>query len=102
MWLLIARASPPDAPNWFGRRALAALDALAWPLAWIVVVLQLPGHGAMVGTLSIAVACLTGVWRLQRALFRNRRYYFVTWRLGRILLPLILIGWILKLALVGS
>lgn len=30
MWVLFARADPPDAPYWPGRRWLAALDAVGW------------------------------------------------------------------------
>ncbi len=38
MWMLFARAPPPDAPYWPGRRWWAALDALAWPAGWIAAV----------------------------------------------------------------
>ena len=36
MWLLVAREPRPDAPDWPGRRLLAAVDAVAWPLLWVL------------------------------------------------------------------
>ena len=38
MWLLVAREPRPDAPDWPGRRLLAAIDAVAWPLMWVLLI----------------------------------------------------------------
>jgi hypothetical protein len=42
MWILFTPAPRPDAPHWPGRRWLAALDAFAWPVGWVLVVAQAP------------------------------------------------------------
>jgi hypothetical protein len=42
MWILFTPAPRPDAPYWPGRRWLAALDAIAWPVGWVLVVAQAP------------------------------------------------------------
>ena len=36
MWLVLTRAPLPDAPHWPGRRLLALVDAVAWPVGWLV------------------------------------------------------------------
>ncbi len=96
MWLLISRAPPPDAPNWRGRRALAAFDAVAWPLAWIAASLHLPSRGGLAGAVLIGVATIVASRRLRRALFDNRRYFFTTWRLAKVLALLLVIGLAVK------
>ena len=58
MWLLLTRKTPPDRPYWRGRRGMAMLDAVGWPLAWIVGVLHLPQHGGLVGAAIVAWASL--------------------------------------------
>ncbi len=40
MWFVFARAPLPDAPYWPGRRLLALVDAIAWPVAWIALATQ--------------------------------------------------------------
>ena len=50
-----------------------------------------------VGLLLIACAALFAANRLQQALLRNERYRFTTWRWGKVVLGLVLIGWIMKL-----
>ena len=38
MWLLVARGPRPDAPDWPGRRMFAAVDAVVWPLLWVLLI----------------------------------------------------------------
>ena len=99
MWLLGARAPLPDAPYWPGRRLLAAVDALAWPLVWAIVFSHAPKPVGLVGPFVAAVALLCAMRRLHRALFLNHRYRFATWRWGRVTAALLLIGVVVKLVL---
>lgn len=98
MWLLVARAPPPDLPYWPGRRWLAVLDALLWPLAWVALLRVVPAPLGVVGPLAVAAVALCAVGRLHRAVWRNHRYRFTTWRWGRLLAGLLLMGSVLKLA----
>lgn len=98
MWVLLARAPLPDATPWPGRRLLAAIDALAWPAAWVAVVVMLPVSVGAVGQLVIAVAMVAAVRRLHGAVAVNHRYYFTTWTWGRRVGLLLLLGGALKLA----
>ena len=59
MWLLVAREPRPDAPEWPGRRLLAAVDAVAWPLMWVLLIRQVPGPAGLVGPFVTALAVLT-------------------------------------------
>ena len=104
MWLLVVRTRTPrpDAPYWPGRRGCAVLDAVAWPLAWIVATTYLPNRGGLVGALVVAVACLAAAGRLYHAIFGNQRYHFTTWRWGRVALVLFLIGWAVKWTLMSG
>lgn len=99
MWLLIAREPAPDAPHWPGRRVLAAVDATAWPLVWVLLFSHAPAPVGLVGPFVAAVALLSGLGRLHRALWVNHRYRFTTWRWGRVVAALLLIGAIMKLML---
>ena len=47
--------------------------------------------------LIIACAALSAASRLQQALLRNERYRFTTWRWGKIVVGLALLGLIIKL-----
>lgn len=96
MWILFKRAPRPDAPYWPGRNWLAALDAVAWPAAWALGVTHAPIPTGIVGILVIACAALSAASRLQQALLRNERYRFTTWRWGKLVVGLLLLGWILK------
>ena len=102
MWLLVARVPPPDAPYWPGRRMLAAADALAWPLLWVIVFAHAPKPVGLVGPAVMAVALLCAVRRLHRALFVNHRYRFTTWRWGKFVVALLLVGEMMKLTLTLS
>ena len=99
MWLLIARKPAPDAPYWPGRRGLAAVDAALWPLFWVLLFSHAPKPVGLVGPFVVAVALLCALGRLHRALWVNHRYRFTTWRWGRIVAALLLIGAIMKLLL---
>lgn len=99
MWLLVAREPTPDAPYWPGRRLLAAVDAAVWPLLWVLVISHAPKPVGLVGPFVMAVALLCALDRLHRALWMNHRYRFTTWRWGRVVGALLLIGAVMKLTL---
>lgn len=98
MWLLYARAPVPDAPCWPGRRLLAFLDAVVWPLVIAAFIGGTSLQTGVVGSLTLALCVLFGVRRCVRALWRNERYQFTTWRWGRPLAALLAVGAALKLA----
>lgn len=97
MWLLYARAPVPDAQLWPGRRLLALLDAVVWPGLIAAMVGSLSMQTGIVGSLTLALCVLFGVRRCVRALWRNERYQFTTWRCGLPLAVLLAIGAALKL-----
>lgn len=99
MWLLVAREPRPDAPDWPGRRVLAAVDAVLWPLLWVLVFRHVPEPVGLVGPLVTALAVLFGLGRLHRALWVNRRYWFTTWRWAKVLGAMLLIGAVLKFSM---
>ena len=71
MWLLVARPPQPDAPGWPGRRGLAAIDALLWPLLWVVVVSHVPVVVGLVGPFVV---------RSRRNPATRSRHIPATWR----------------------
>lgn len=82
MWLLFARAIPPDVPYWPGRRWLAAIDAVVWPgFVWFVLG-QIDEAGGLFVALLKALLVLSAARRLHLALLMNHRYHFTTWRWG--------------------
>ncbi|MCW5658813.1 MAG: hypothetical protein KIT60_14010 [Burkholderiaceae bacterium] len=83
MVFVLFRSARPSAPQWLGRRWLAALDAVLWPAIWIALVASLPVDGGVVGAVVIGVAALFACERLVRAVLNNERYWFTTWRWGR-------------------
>ena len=99
MWLVLRRKTRPDAPYWPGRRFLAVLDAVAWPCGWIVIDLSVREQTALMGSVVIVLALLVAVRRLHRAIWNNGRYFFSTWRWGRAVVLVILIGGWAKLVL---
>jgi hypothetical protein len=101
MWLLVAREPRPDAPDWPGRRLLAAVDAVAWPALWVLLVRHAPEPMGIVGPFVTALAVLLGMRRLHRALWVNHRYWFTTWRWGRVAAVLMVFGAVLRLATAG-
>ena len=98
MWLLVAREPRANAAYWTGRRWLAAIDAVVWPLFWVLVLGQIDAPVGIVGPKVIAVALLISAERAHRAVWVNHRYWFTTWRWGRIVGALMVIGMVLKLA----
>ena len=101
MWLVVAREPKPDAPYWPGRRVFAAVDATVWPLLWVLVFSHAPKPVGLVGPFVAAIALLCALGRLHRALWVNHRYWFTTWRWGRIAAAMLFIGMVLKLAMPG-
>lgn len=101
MWLLVARNPLPDVIVWPGRRALAAIDALLWPLLWVLLLWQVPLSLGALGPTSIAVGTVMALARLRRAVRQNHRYRFATWKWGRALAVLLLFGVGLKLSTLG-
>ncbi len=99
MWILLPRLEPPDAPHWPGRRLLACADAVLWPLAWCVLATQIAPRAGIVGPMVIALAALCAARRIGRAVRLNHRYFFTTWRWGRLALCLLAVALVLKLAL---
>jgi hypothetical protein len=98
MWLLVAREPRANAPHWTGRRWLAALDAVAWPLFWVFLLGQIDASLGIVGPVVVAIALLVSAERIHRAVWVNHRYWFTTRRWGRIAASLFVIGTVLKLA----
>jgi len=99
MWLVLARSPIPDAASWPGRRWLAAVDAITWPAIGFGLLVQLPGRMGLVLPVAGAGLALIGLVRVRTAVWINHRYRFTTWRLGKIVIVLLLIGGALKLAL---
>lgn len=99
MWLLVAREPRPDAPRWPGRRLLAAVDAVVWPLLWALLVRQAPHPVGLVGPFVTSVVAVLCVGRLHRAIWLNHRYWFTTWRWVKVIAAVVLVGMVLKLSL---
>lgn len=71
---------------------------MAWPAAWIVFVSQLAVDVGLFGRVSIAIALLLALRGVLVALFHNERYRFITWRMWRVLWPLLAVGVALQIA----
>lgn len=98
MMILIPRRSPrPDVAWWPGRRVLAAIDALAWPALWLAGLGLLPLDGGIIARVAMALLLVAAVFRLHRAVLRNSRYWFTTWRYGGPLALLVLLGALVKI-----
>ena len=91
MWIVIQKAPWPDATPWPGRRLLAVVDAVAWPTGWLIAVSVAPKPG-LFGQVVGALLVLLALQRISRALFRNERYRFTTWRWGVPLIALLAVG----------
>lgn len=102
MWVLFARAPPPDAPYWPGRRWLAAVDAVVWPGAAWAALNHVADRGGLLLAFIMAMLVMSAARRLLRALLANHRYHFTTWRWGRRLVFVLAIGYALKLAVLLS
>ncbi|RYE81234.1 MAG: hypothetical protein EOO80_01690 [Oxalobacteraceae bacterium] len=97
MWLTIIRTERPDADQWPGRRVLASIDALIWPLLWVWMIRRAEVPTGVVGPFVASVAVLCALTRLHRALWMNHRYWFTTWRWGRVVGALLLLGALMKI-----
>jgi hypothetical protein len=99
MWLIVNRQPRPDTSYWSGRRWLAAVDAVAWPLGWVWVVRHMPTPVGVVGPIVTALALLLALERLHRALYVNHRYWFTTWRWGKVVATVLLVGVLMQVAM---
>ena len=99
MWMFVVREPRPDAPDWTGRRLLAAMDAIVWPLIWVQAVAHIPAPVGLVGPFVVAASMFFALTRLYRALWMNHRYRFTTWRWGKVVGALLVIGALLKLTM---
>ena len=99
MFLVIHRRPKPDAHQWPGRRWLAVLDAVLWPALWIAAVAGVQDRTGIVGPMAIAFLVVLAAAGLGRAIWRNERYWFSTWRWGRVLAVLVATGLLLKVLL---
>lgn len=99
MWLLVAREPRRDAPDWPGRRLLAVVDAVAWPVMWVLLIRHAPQLVGLIGPFVTALAVLLGLGRLHRALWVNHRYWFTTWRWGKVAAAMLIVGMVLKLSM---
>lgn len=98
MWLLVAREPRQDAPHWAGRKSLAVLDAVAWPLAAVLLIYLSCMPLGVVGVVLMAAAFVLSVARLRRALWLNHRYRFTTWRWGGMVFGLMMVGAVLNMS----
>lgn len=98
MWLLFAGAPTPPAADWPGRRALAVVDALAWPaLVAFAVSAMTVSHG-LVGNVVVAMCAVLGLRGAWTAACRSSHYRFTTLRFGMPLASMLALGVALKLA----
>jgi hypothetical protein len=96
MWLLVARERRQDAPQWMGRRGLAALDAVVWPALAISLIYMAPDPLGVVGSVAFAAVLVVSLVRLRRAIWSNNRYWFTSWRWGGVAIGLMLVGVLIK------
>jgi len=52
---------------------LAAIDALVWPLLWVIGISHVPKPVGVMGPVITALALLYAIGRLHRALWLNHR-----------------------------
>lgn len=98
MFILLSPPPLPDAPQWSGRRWFAALDALVWPMTWLVGIAAAAFPSEVVGWVGAAGAIGSAAVRCRRAMWLNHRYRFTTLRWGRLLGALLALGILLKVA----
>jgi hypothetical protein len=96
MWLLVAREPRQDAPQWIGRKGLAAIDAVMWPALFTLLIYLSPHPLGVVGLVAAVAAQAASLVRLQQAIWNNHRYWFTTWRLGSVAFALVLVGAAIK------
>ncbi|HWH81291.1 MAG TPA: hypothetical protein VNU71_03550 [Burkholderiaceae bacterium] len=96
MWIMFGRAPAPDAAYWPGRRWMAAIDAMAWPVAAALLLARVPGRTGVLLPTAVAVLALLGMLRLRKAVWLNHRYRFTTRKVTGILVVLMFIGIVVK------
>lgn len=97
MWLIGVMRTREDMPVWRGRRGLAVLDALAWPLLFAYGAhLLVERSGSEAGPLIVVVAAAFGLMRASLAIRHNERYRFTTWRWLKLAAVLLAIGVLVK------
>lgn len=77
---------------------LAAVDAVVWPAVWIAVIAAVAVPTGVVGPVVVAACVLSALGRLRRAVWENERYWFTTWRWGRVAMVVWLVGVVMKLS----
>jgi hypothetical protein len=101
MLVWFVRAPLPDAQPWPGRRALAVVDALAWPAGWAVLILAANTKISLglAGQVAFALCIVLALRRMYRAIARNHRYRFTTWRWAGVGLAFLVTGMAMKLTM---
>lgn len=99
MIVLVQREPRPDVPYWPGRRLLAAVDAVIWPMAWVAFArFELKASAQQIYLVAV-VALLFAALRLCGAVFENQRYRFTTWWVARLIAVLLFVGVVMKLVM---
>jgi hypothetical protein len=98
MWLLVAREPRQDASQWAGRKSLAVLDAVAWPLVGVSLLFLSRMSLGVVGPVLMVAAFVLSIARLRRAIWLNHRYRFTTCRWGGMVFGLMIVGAVLHMS----
>ncbi len=98
MWIVLQRMPRPLATVWSGRPLLATADAIAWPAAWVATVSQWGSRTGLLGQVSVAFALLFAVRGIWIAVCHNERYRFISLAVWRLAWRLLLIGAVMKVA----
>jgi hypothetical protein len=68
------------------------IDAIAWPVIWLVLLAIAPFDIGLVGWVALGVAGVAAISRTHRAIWRNERYRFTTLRWGMATAVLVAVG----------
>ena len=71
---------------------------MTWPLFCVLLLGQIDAPVGIFGPMVVAIALLVVSERIPRAVWVNHRYWFTTWRWGRIAAGLMVIALVLKFA----
>jgi hypothetical protein len=66
---------------------------------WVPLFQHAPQPVGLVGPFITALAVLFGLRRVHRAVFINHRYWFTTWRWGKVAAATVLVGYVMKLSM---
>jgi len=72
-----------------------------WPLLWVLLLRHAPAPVGLMGPVTTALSVFIGMERLHRAVWVNHRYWFTTWRWGRVAAAVMMLGAILKTTMMG-